>query len=155
MCNFFREWFLRRKIEQLIVDRRSSYTTTFKRDEEFSSEIWPYLIRRRANFRCEECGETIDIDAHHIKRLEDGGKNILRNGRCLCRKCHPKYRITQGIKRRRDRTREKFIDIFGRPRGTEAFEQYRNCRTRKERRELINKLVEENPMGMMDWAHQK
>ena len=73
--------------------RNKHYTITFKRDEELPLEVWTYLVKRRANFKCEECGTSEKrrkLNAHHIKRPEDGGKNILRNGKALCSKCHGK-----------------------------------------------------------------
>ena len=73
--------------------RNKHYTTTFKRDEELPLEVWEYLVKRRVNFKCEECGiswKRRRLVAHHIKLRIDGGKNILRNGKALCSKCHGK-----------------------------------------------------------------
>jgi len=76
------------------VDRRELCTFYIKPSEELPLEAWTYLVKRRASFKCEDC-ETNEahsrrLEAHHIIRPEDGGKNMLRNGKCLCSQCHGK-----------------------------------------------------------------
>jgi len=75
------------------VIRNSQYTVTFKRDEELPLGVWEYLVKRRANFKCEECGiswKERGLISHHIKKRVDKGKNILRNGKAVCTKHHGK-----------------------------------------------------------------
>jgi len=149
---FFRDLLFRREIDQIIVDRRGSYTLTIKRNEELPLEIWAYIVKRRANFRCEDCGSTENISAHHIKRPEDGGKNILSNGRCLCSECHPRYRIyPKKREERRNKTKWKLIDSFGFTKGNEIFERYEKCKTRKERHQLIDDISKEDSQGFIKW----
>lgn len=66
---------------------------SFEPDEELPLEVWSYFVKRRANFRCEECGKKGTI-AHHITPRPEG-KNTLRNGICLCSKCHGKKHIIE------------------------------------------------------------
>jgi len=152
MIRFFRELFFRKKIDQIIVDRRGSYTTTFGKNEELPLDVWAYLTKRRANFRCEDCGEKGDLDAHHIKRPGDGGRNILRNGRCLCGKCHPRYKISLiGRRKREEKVRRELIGAFGFEKGIEVLERYKNCKTRKEIGILVEDLSKEDPKGLVKW----
>lgn len=51
---------------------------------------WNWLVKHRDGFRCVECGSTEDLLAHHIVPRALGGKDILSNGKTLCRKCHSK-----------------------------------------------------------------
>lgn len=39
--------------------------------------------------RCERCGSTRGVQAHHRKPLREGGSNDPRNGEALCSTCHP------------------------------------------------------------------
>jgi hypothetical protein len=48
-------------------------------------KAWSFLIRAKAGFRCEECGEPGD-EAHHING--NGRDHRLSNGECLCQLCH-------------------------------------------------------------------
>lgn len=40
--------------------------------------------------KCEKCGATENLEAHHIIKWADypKGRVDLKNGMCLCRKCH-------------------------------------------------------------------
>lgn len=40
--------------------------------------------------RCEECGATEGLEAHHILKWCDypKGRSDIKNGACLCHKCH-------------------------------------------------------------------
>ena len=73
--------FLKRKPKQ-------ADTFIFKPDEQLPIGVWAYFVKRRANFRCEECGKSCDVAHHIIHRPK--GKNTLRNGIALCYKCHGK-----------------------------------------------------------------
>ena len=79
------------------------------------------LVKRRAHFRCENCENTEKLISHHIKSREYDGKNTLRNGRCLCRSCHPQYSPTH----RNSRIRSRFIEELGWVEGNKYFEKYR------------------------------
>lgn len=52
-------------------------------------DIWMALVKARAGFRCERCGETEGkLNAHHRDR--DRLHHRLSNGECLCARCHAK-----------------------------------------------------------------
>lgn len=50
------------------------------------------LIHRRDGWACQwpGCGDTSEIEAHHIVPVRDGGTNHLDNGITLCVHCHRK-----------------------------------------------------------------
>ncbi len=52
--------------------------------------LWANEVRRRAGYRCEECGRSdTRLFADHIVELKDGGAAFdLANGKCLCGSCH-------------------------------------------------------------------
>ena len=39
-------------------------------------------------YTCQHCDTKEELNAHHIRRIIDGGTNIPKNGITLCRKCH-------------------------------------------------------------------
>lgn len=47
--------------------RNSNYRPEFKRNEELPLEVWTYLVKRRAGFKCEGCGTKKTLQSHHIK----------------------------------------------------------------------------------------
>lgn len=49
---------------------------------------WARAVKERDGGRCRICGATRRIEAHHIKRLADGGGYSLGNGVTLCRTHH-------------------------------------------------------------------
>lgn len=56
------------------------------------SRRWTRAIWRKAGSKCEVCGSTDDLTAHHIldrKRFPDLRHN-KHNGLLLCRECHDK-----------------------------------------------------------------
>jgi 5-methylcytosine-specific restriction endonuclease McrA len=57
-------------------------------DQEMSRMTFAIYVNKRANFTCEQCGSKHNPQAHHIKPVSKGGKSCLRNGICLCEKCH-------------------------------------------------------------------
>ena len=47
------------------------------------------LVFRRDGYRCRRCGKAGRLEAHHVKRLEDGGDPYdLDNIESRCRDCH-------------------------------------------------------------------
>ena len=75
-----------------VIDR-NHYTTTFKRNEILPREVWEYLVKLRAGFRCEN-GDSKNhsqkLESHHIIPERKGGKSTLQNGMALCTACHGK-----------------------------------------------------------------
>lgn len=52
---------------------------------------WAERVKRRAGYRCEECGATgRAMIADHIEERQDAPHRALddSNGRCLCAPCH-------------------------------------------------------------------
>ena len=63
-------------------------------DEELPLGIWSYLVKRRANSKCQGDYHEVGHDdtepgfSHHKLPTQLGGKSTLRNGEYLCVKCH-------------------------------------------------------------------
>lgn len=53
---------------------------------------WAKVVIERAGGRCEECGSTESVEAHHkISLYIDFSKGLdLENGQALCKSCHKK-----------------------------------------------------------------
>jgi C4-type Zn-finger protein len=47
-------------------------------------------VKKRADFKCENCGSTEKLDSHHKLPIALGGTDDIENGICLCEKCHYK-----------------------------------------------------------------
>lgn len=51
--------------------------------------LWSKIIKQRAGNRCEYCGETNHLNAHHFfSRRHNSLRYSLDNGFCLCAGCH-------------------------------------------------------------------
>jgi hypothetical protein len=52
--------------------------------------LWSVIVRTLANHRCEVCGSTGKLDAHHIqpRQICTGLRFDVRNGICLCAQHH-------------------------------------------------------------------
>lgn len=48
----------------------------------------PALTKRRDGYRCQRCGGTAGLEAHHITARQDGGGDVLSNMITLCHQCH-------------------------------------------------------------------
>ena len=55
--------------------------------------VWAKEVLKRG--KCEECGSTKHLEAHHIIKWADYpmGRIDTKNGECLCHKCHTKAHI--------------------------------------------------------------
>lgn len=74
---------------------KSSFTSTrsiLTTDPDGYPINWPELstaVKVRDNYTCQRCGATnVELHAHHIVKLRDGGSNNLTNLLTLCRHCH-------------------------------------------------------------------
>lgn len=58
----------------------------------FAARKWAADIKDRDNWTCQECGETNNLHAHHIRRWKDYPelRYDLDNGITLCHSCHAK-----------------------------------------------------------------
>jgi len=54
-------------------------------------KLWSAKVKELASHKCEICGSTEKLEAHHIHRCKHYGVrwNVI-NGACLCWKCHQK-----------------------------------------------------------------
>ena len=51
--------------------------------------IWSDRVKMRARGKCEKCGKTLRLQAHHIfSRRYGATRHLLLNGVCLCAGCH-------------------------------------------------------------------
>jgi hypothetical protein len=46
------------------------------------------LVRQRAGYRCERCGQARTLDPHHRKLKSQGGADVASNLAAICRECH-------------------------------------------------------------------
>lgn len=42
------------------------------------------------NYKCGNCGSTVNLDVHHIVPISKGGTNNFANLKTICRECHKK-----------------------------------------------------------------
>ena len=54
---------------------------------------WADKVMKRANYKCEWCGTTENIYAHHTinKKTNPERQFDVDAGMCLCKSCHKKY----------------------------------------------------------------
>lgn len=52
--------------------------------------LWNKLVKDKAGNKCEHCGKTKRLNAHHIEGYitNKGLRYEARNGLCLCPRCH-------------------------------------------------------------------
>lgn len=69
----------------------------FRRSKEYMA--WVKAVLDRAGGKCEECGSTQNVEAHHrVSLYLDFSKALdVSNGKALCKKCHSKkdWRIAE------------------------------------------------------------
>lgn len=46
------------------------------------------VVLKQAGFRCERCGSTVGVEAHHVRPVAERGSHALANGVALCSTCH-------------------------------------------------------------------
>lgn len=54
----------------------------------YSRHGWAAAVKARAGGRCERCGATANLKAHHVRPLAAGGTDTPADGQCLCHTCH-------------------------------------------------------------------
>ena len=67
--------------------RSAKYKEREKRTNAVGSRKRKVLIQQRGN-KCELCGATGTLHAHHIKPVKDGGSDNDSNLLLVCPKCH-------------------------------------------------------------------
>lgn len=73
-------------------DNHNSSIELKKKRLNYSYRKWRFSVLKRDNFKCKKCGETNNLEAHHINPFcshEDLRENI-DNGITLCYSCHKK-----------------------------------------------------------------
>ncbi len=99
--------------DQPLPKYRRKYCSEKCNDKYFAYILHPTLwgparivALEEANYKCEECGATVDLEVHHIEPLEhleernDSPKNIQSNLKALCRDCHKKAHILLRFKKK-------------------------------------------------------
>lgn len=78
---------LRDKFYNFILEGESKDIYPFDRDDK-RVRAWTKEILKRG--KCEKCGSTNDLEAHHIIKWSDfpQGRVDIQNGLCLCHDCH-------------------------------------------------------------------
>jgi len=148
---YMRGYILTRKIERADIIRRKGLHVFIGPQDNLPYGVWEHYVKKRAGFRCEDCGKrgTKDkaLHAHHILAVEMGGKNTLENGKCVCSRCHGKYRTKYPIE---NRTHRALNMKYGYVKGTEMynkfkqeFEQADNSRKSKMLDEILNNKLRE------------
>lgn len=59
-----------------------------KRGTGWSQSRFRAAVLRRAGGRCERCGSTDGVEAHHRVPVAHGGTHSPSNGKALCWTCH-------------------------------------------------------------------
>jgi 5-methylcytosine-specific restriction endonuclease McrA len=60
-----------------------------KKEIKYLDKLWAEKVKKRANYKCEYCGKTKYLNAHHIySRSNRSVRWDVRNGICLCVGCH-------------------------------------------------------------------
>ena len=62
---------------------------------------WREAIKKNAGYRCEKCGQTEHLHAHHKHPADEfpDEKYDIRNGECLCEECHRKIHLPRFTRR--------------------------------------------------------
>ena len=68
------------------TNSKKTYTVSLKRQQ----SDWSKLVLERDNHKCQKCGSTEKLEAHHIwpQGAYENLRYLLRNGITLCRSCH-------------------------------------------------------------------
>ncbi len=60
---------------------------------EMEGNNWRHKILWRDGYKCQKCGNTDHLEAHHIIFKSNEGTNALNNGITLCKECHKKVHL--------------------------------------------------------------
>ncbi len=59
-----------------------------KRGSGWAQGSFRQAVLANAGHRCQRCGNTRNLEAHHVTPVAEGGSHHPDNGRALCRDCH-------------------------------------------------------------------
>ena len=138
---FLQELYLARKIPQKDSGRRAkTFSFSIKGEKDLPLLVWEYLVKTRAGFKCEDCDSALALQTHHIKPLVGGGKNTLRNGKCVCISCLNKRENMVNLK---GRLHESLCYTYGQDKGTKMWEELKKLKTLKEREAMLDSLLKD------------
>lgn len=63
-------------------EHQRAYRSSYARHQ------WADAVKRRAGYRCEQCGSRDRVQADHVLPISQGGQDTPENGRALCHTCH-------------------------------------------------------------------
>ncbi len=130
---------LARKIPERDSEKRTkTFTFNIKGEVDLPFLVWEYLVKARADFRCEDCGTTVTLKAHHLRPLEGGGKNTLRNGKCICISCVHRSENNINLK---GKLHQALCRTYGTDKGTKMWEEMKKMKTRKEKEAILHSLL--------------
>ena len=80
----------------------------------YAYKKWSKLIKEASNFTCECCGSKKDLASHHFLPFKYYPflRIDLKNGICLCSKCHNKYHSIYKLEKTSPYTLFKFIEDY-------------------------------------------
>lgn len=78
----------------------------------YAMKKWSKLIKEQSNFICECCGAKEKLEAHHLLSFKYYPflRLDLKNGICLCKKCHKEYHSIHKLKDTSPYSLFKFIN---------------------------------------------
>ena len=78
---------------QNMTEKERQELKNLRLDNDFRN--WKLEVKRLANHKCSICGSSKNLQSHHIESFKDNEKlrYDLKNGVCLCMKCHKAYHI--------------------------------------------------------------
>lgn len=80
----------------------------------YAYKKWAKLIKEASNFTCECCGSKEDLASHHFLSFKYYPflRIDLKNGICLCSKCHNKYHSIYTLENTSPYNLFKFIEEY-------------------------------------------
>jgi hypothetical protein len=120
----------------------SDFTFNFKADDNLPLELWTYLVKHRANFKCEDCGSIKFLRSHHFSPDEKNkGIHKLKHGICLCSDCHGDYTSNQFYSEPNiPYWRVNFILVYGFEKGKDLYLKFFSSKTKLEMIDFLKEL---------------
>ena len=80
----------------------------------YAYKKWSTLVKKSSNFTCECCKSKENLASHHFLSFKYyiGLRLDLKNGICLCSKCHNKYHSVYKLENTSPYTLFKFIEYY-------------------------------------------
>lgn len=71
-----------------VIRNELIFSVSFDAFEQLPRDVWGWLIKYIADFKCESCGCKVRLHSHHMDQNSEN--NCISNGLCLCEDCHIK-----------------------------------------------------------------